>query len=52
MRTVKVFLLVAFSASAVIADVFNIGPGLTSLEMVPVGNAGNATDTRYDTPGF
>ena len=27
------------------ADVFNMGPGLTSLEMVPVGNPGNAPDT-------
>src|SRR5690606_22705490 len=26
-------------------DVFNMGPGLTSLEFVTVGNAGNAADT-------
>ena len=30
------------------ADVFNMGPGLTSLETVPVGNPGNAPDMRYN----
>jgi sulfatase modifying factor 1 len=30
------------------ADVFNLGPGLTNLEMVTVGDPGNAADTRYN----
>jgi len=43
------------------ADVFNMGgtrdgngtwTGLASLETVPVGNPGNAADTRYETPGY
>lgn len=43
------------------ADVLNMGgtrnadgswKGLASLEMVTVGNAGNAADTRYDSTGF
>jgi sulfatase modifying factor 1 len=34
------------------ADVFNMPSGLTSLEMVTVGNPGNAPDTRYATPGY
>ncbi len=29
------------------ADVFNLGPGLTNLETVSVGDAGNAVDYRY-----
>ena len=29
------------------ADVSHMGPGLTSLEFVTVGNPGNAPDTRY-----
>lgn len=42
-------------------DVFNMGgvrnadgswTGLASLETVPVGNPGNALDTRYETPGY
>ena len=40
------------AASAVQADVFNMGAGLTSLETVPVGDPGNAADTRYETPGY
>lgn len=32
------------------ADVFHMGPGLTSLELVTVGNPGNASDVRYHTP--
>ena len=31
------------------ADVFNFGPGLTNLEMVTVGDPGNAGDFRYGT---
>jgi formylglycine-generating enzyme required for sulfatase activity len=38
--------------SAARADVFHMGPGLTSLEFVTVGNPGNAADTRYDSNGF
>lgn len=34
------------------ADVFNLGPGLTNLETVIVGDPGNAPDTRYATPGY
>ena len=30
------------------ADVFNMAPGLTSLQFVTVGNPGNAPDTRYN----
>jgi formylglycine-generating enzyme required for sulfatase activity len=40
------------AAGAVQADVFNMGPGLTSVEMVSVGNPGNAPDTRYDPTGY
>jgi formylglycine-generating enzyme required for sulfatase activity len=40
------------AASVALGDVFNMGPGLTSLETVNVGNAGNAADTRYATPGY
>jgi len=32
------------------ADVYNLGPGLTNLETVTVGNAGNTADTRYGNP--
>ncbi len=47
----------AFAALLVIplsagADVFNLGPGLINLDMVVVGDPGNAPDTRYATPGF
>ncbi|NQU26490.1 MAG: SUMF1/EgtB/PvdO family nonheme iron enzyme [Candidatus Nealsonbacteria bacterium] len=45
-------LLVGLLATTARADVFNMGPGLTSLEMMPVGNPGNDPDTRYDTPGY
>ena len=41
-----VFLVVAAWAGAAQADVFNMGPGLTSLEMVTVGNPGNALDVH------
>ena len=35
------------------ADVFNMGPGLTSLEWVTVGNPGNANDdTGYGAVGY
>jgi len=40
------------ASGAARADVFHMDPGLTSLEMVPVGNPGNAADTRYATPGY
>jgi formylglycine-generating enzyme required for sulfatase activity len=48
-------------ATAGSADVFNMGgmrnadgswTGLASLETVPVGNPGNAADTRYGLPGY
>ena len=37
------------------ADVFNMPDGMTNLETVPVGNPGNAADTRYvaaGSPGY
>jgi formylglycine-generating enzyme len=34
------------------ADVFNMPAGYTSLEFVSVGDAGNAADTRFTTPGY
>jgi formylglycine-generating enzyme required for sulfatase activity len=34
------------------ADVFNLGPGITNLEMVTVGDPGNVADTRYDSTGY
>lgn len=40
-------------AGPALADVRNMGPGLTSLETVPVGNAGNAADsTGYGSVGY
>lgn len=39
-------------ASVAQADVFNLGPGLTNLETVPVGDPGNSPDTRYASPGY
>jgi formylglycine-generating enzyme required for sulfatase activity len=44
--------VIAACVGAANADVFNMGPGLTSLEFVTVGNPGNAADTRYATPGY
>lgn len=46
------FGLVFLLADAGLADVFHMGPGLTSLEMVTVGNPGNTADTRFSNPGF
>jgi len=40
------------TANPSVADVFNMGTGLTSLELVTVGNPGNSPDTRYATPGY
>ncbi len=40
--------VVAGLGSAASADVFNMGPGLTSLETVPVGNPGTATGGPFD----
>jgi formylglycine-generating enzyme required for sulfatase activity len=39
------------TARIVSADVFNMGPGLTNLQMVPVGNPGNAPDTLVMNDG-
>jgi formylglycine-generating enzyme len=50
MRTVALA-IVLFSTSLTHANVFNMPPGLTSLETVPVGDAGNVADTRYYSPG-
>jgi len=38
--------LLALAGGVAQADVFNMDPGLTSLEFVTVGNPGNANDTR------
>ena len=38
--------------SAEAADVFDMPTGLTSLDTVLVGNAGNNADTRYDVSGY
>ena len=35
-----------FLVSAASADVFDMGPGLTSLETVPIGNVGNPADPK------
>ena len=51
---VRGVLAVAVSCYAVVAqaaDVFNMGPGLTSLEMVPVGDPGNAGEGSGDSYG-
>ncbi len=50
MATMAAALLAA--CGTVTADVFNMGSGLTSLDTVPVGNAGNAPDTRYNPTGY
>jgi formylglycine-generating enzyme len=42
--------IVLFCSGLAIGDVFNMPAGLTSLEMVSVGNPGNAPDTRYADP--
>ncbi len=43
--SVMVALLLAVTASVARADVFNMGSGLTNLDFVTVGNAGNAADS-------
>lgn len=40
-----VFVLITMPAKA---DVFSMDPGLTSVEFITVGNAGNASDMRYN----
>ena len=48
-RTMKILVTIAigvFFSGRTHADVFNMGSGLTSLEMVPVGNINNPADTR------
>lgn len=47
-----VFLLLVCFTPAVHADVFNLGVGLTNLDVVRVGQPGNPADTRYFTPGY
>ncbi len=42
--------VVALAAAAASADVFNMGPGLTSMEMVTVGNAGNEASQWFYWP--
>ncbi|MCC6127546.1 MAG: SUMF1/EgtB/PvdO family nonheme iron enzyme [Pirellulales bacterium] len=43
-RFVFVVCGIVLASSAAQADVFNMGPGLTNLEMVPVGNINNSPD--------
>jgi sulfatase modifying factor 1 len=50
--TIVAVVAMLLAAGAAQADVRNMGVGLTSLTTVPVGNPGNAADTRYDTPGY
>lgn len=49
--SVMAVVVLAVTASAACADVFNMGPGLTSLDFVTVGNPGNANDTYGDGYG-
>lgn len=47
-RTASIMMLAGFfglASAAARADVFNMPSGLTSVELVPVGNPGNANDT-------
>ncbi|MDM8008604.1 MAG: SUMF1/EgtB/PvdO family nonheme iron enzyme [Phycisphaerae bacterium] len=44
--------IVLFCSSLAMGNVFDMPPGLTSLETVPVGNPGNAGDTRYPAREF
>jgi sulfatase modifying factor 1 len=53
MKSVFLAVLLFLAARVVWAvDVFNMPPGLTSLEFVTVGDPGNAADTRFTTPGY
>lgn len=45
------FVSVILACGFAVADVFNMGPGATSLELVTVGNAGNAPDMRMQNDG-
>lgn len=49
---ITVVLVLLFTGAAAQADVFNMGPGLTNLETVTVGDPGNVADTRYADPGY
>ena len=44
--------IVAALGSTAMADVFNLGPGLTSLETVPVGNLGNTGELSGAGAGY
>jgi sulfatase modifying factor 1 len=48
----SVLFVLSFLPVATSANVFDLGSGLTNLEMVTVGDPGNAPDTRYATPGY
>ena len=43
---------ISLPAGRATADVFDMGPGLVSLETVPVGDPGNALDPVSDPPGY
>lgn len=50
---VLVLVMMLGNCGLVRADIFNLGDGLTSLEFVPVGNAGNTPDnTGYGTVNY
>jgi formylglycine-generating enzyme required for sulfatase activity len=51
-RICSVILCVPVLAHAAVFDVFALPTGQTSLQLVPVGNAGNLADTRYSSAGF
>lgn len=51
----RIFILTTVLTLAAVtaqADVFNLDAGLTNLEMVTVGDPGNAADNRYASPGY
>ncbi len=50
-RIIGAVAAVLLAAAAAQADVFNMGPGLTSLSFVTVGNPGNAPDVNLDASG-
>lgn len=47
-RMIFLFLIAAFYTSSTQGDVFSMPDGITSLEFVTVGNAGNIADSRYN----
>lgn len=50
-RLCVAFVVLVLLATTAYGDVFNMGPSRTSLEMVPIGNPGNAPDTEIMSDG-